>query len=280
MKIIKTAKSLSLFQKDFSQLTCLVPTMGNLHDGHLSLIELAQKKAEKVVVSIFVNPLQFSPKEDFSSYPRTLSEDLAKLKSKVDFVFLPDTKLLFPEGANNSFAIKAPAYLASPLCGITRPHFFHGVASIVFRLFQILKPRLAIFGEKDFQQYLVIKKMVQEFHLPIKLGLGKIIREKNGLAMSSRNNYLNNTQLQKASLLYHHLKLIKKNLTTNISQASWNSLKKDTISALTKEKIKVEYLEIRDKKNLQLQESNFRNARIFIAATIGKTRLIDNLVIN
>ncbi len=259
--------------------SALVATMGNLHEGHLALVDLAKKKADQVIVSIFVNPLQFSPREDFAEYPRTLSEDIKLLEDrKVDFLFLPQEKMFFPQGKENAFTIKVPSYLADVLCGKTRPHFFHGVASIVFKLFQFLKPKIAIFGEKDYQQFLVIKEMVDQFALDVKLYKSKIIREKNGLALSSRNRYLTKELREKAHLIHRYLLLAKKGMVEG--NFDFNFFKKESISSLEREGIMVEYFEIRDNGNLALLENDFTKGRIFLAAKIGSTRLIDNLNIS
>ena len=182
-----------------------VPTMGNLHAGHIALVELAKQHAKCVVVSIFVNPLQFSPTEDLASYPRTLEADCEKLKAAgCDIVFAPSVAEIYPDfdgkNLNQSMTIDPPP-IANVLCGATRLRHFAGVATVVMKLFNIVQPDVAVFGKKDFQQLFIIKEMVRQFNLPIEIIAGETVREANGLALSSRNGYLSDAQRASASQL-------------------------------------------------------------------------------
>ena len=178
-----------------------VPTMGNLHDGHISLVELARERAQHVVVSIYVNPLQFAPHEDFDSYPRTLQDDLDRLAAvDTDLVFTPNTILIYPQGGRENTFVEVPR-LSDILEGEFRPGFFRGVATIVLKLFNMVQPDIAVFGEKDYQQLLVIRRMVEELNLPIEIVGAPIKRELDGLAMSSRNSYLDEDERASSRLL-------------------------------------------------------------------------------
>lgn len=286
MQILKSIESVRTFQneqKKDNKIISFVPTMGNLHDGHLSLINKAKKYSDIVIVSIFVNPLQFSPNEDFDNYPKTLQEDLEKLKIlNVDAVFTPNDEDIYPEGKDNSLRIYIKQYEIM-MCALSRKDFFSGIATVVAILFNIVKPDIAIFGEKDFQQLLVIKKLVKDLHFNIKILSQEIIREESGLAMSSRNNYFNKSQKEDAAYLFRELKNLRSNILENIEK------KKDFINYinitknnLEKNNFKVDYLEIRSEKNLDLIESDKdikSKIRIFAAVNYFGVRLIDNLSI-
>ena len=255
-----------------------VPTMGNLHAGHLSLVEIAQQKAARVVVSIYVNPLQFSPDEDFASYPRTLDDDLHKLEATgVDLVFIPDTSMIYPAGESQSSYVEVPA-LSHILEGEFRPGFFRGVATVVLKLFNLVQPDYAVFGEKDFQQLLIIKQMVDDFKLPIEIVAGEIKREPDGLAMSSRNNYLDSSDREKSRLLSQALA----DCRVQIEQGSdIRDAERDCVDRLQARGFSVDYVTLRETKRLQ-QVSNSDitdNMELILlaAAKIGDTRLIDNL---
>ena len=255
-----------------------VPTMGNLHDGHLSLVDIAQQKASRVVVSIYVNPLQFSPDEDFESYPRTLQQDLEKLdNAAVDLVFTPDTSMIYPEGEHHSVYLEVPV-LSNIIEGEYRPGFFKGVATVVLKLLNMVQPDCAVFGEKDFQQLLVIRKMVDDLNLPIDIIGGKIKREADGLAMSSRNNYLSASERDKSRLLsetlqqYHH----QIEQGEDIFQAE-----KSCIDRLEDFGFVVDYLTLRETTMLGAVSNkdviSNKELVILVAAKIGGTRLIDNV---
>jgi pantoate--beta-alanine ligase len=260
------------------QSVAFVPTMGNLHQGHLSLVNIAQQKASRVVVSIYVNPLQFSPDEDFDSYPRTLDEDLEKLeKLGVDLVFTPTSHIIYPQGEQCSTFVEVPE-LSDILEGECRPGFFKGVATVVLKLFNLVQPDYAVFGEKDFQQLLVIKQMVKDLNLPVEIIAGEIIRERDGLAMSSRNNYLNSSDRQHSCILSKALQQCRDQIEQgeNISQAQ-----EESVNMLEKHGFNVDYVSLRQAATLAEagREDIKTGAELVIlaAARIGGTRLIDNI---
>lgn len=255
-----------------------VPTMGNLHAGHLSLVELAKQKATRVVVSIYVNPLQFSPDEDFSSYPRTLDDDLEKLQAiATDLVFLPETAMIYPEGEQQSTFVEVPS-LSHIIEGESRPGFFKGVATVVLKLFNMVQPDYAVFGEKDFQQLLVIRQLVKDLHLPVEVIAGPIKREADGLAMSSRNNYLNASDRDKSRLLSAALNdmriAIEQDVAIDVAE-------KRCVETLDKSGFLVDYVTLRETSALaavsKQDVAENRELVILAAAKVGKTRLIDNL---
>lgn len=264
--------------RNHGETIAFVPTMGNLHDGHLSLVDIAQQKASRVVVSVYVNPLQFSPDEDFESYPRTLQQDLEKLDNAgVDLVFTPDTSMIYPEGEHNSVYVEVPV-LSNIIEGEYRPGFFKGVATVVLKLFNMVQPNSAVFGEKDYQQLLVIQKMVDDLNLPIEIIAGKIKREADGLAMSSRNNYLNASERDKSRLLSEALQQYRRQIEQgeDIAQAE-----RVCIDTLDKYGFVVDYVTLRETTVLGSvsNEDVMQDKQLIIlaAAKIGKIRLIDNV---
>ena len=253
----------------------LVPTMGNLHAGHLSLVKQAQEIADVVVVSIFVNPTQFVEGEDFDNYPRTLEADLDYLKHiNVDAVFVPNMTEIYPDNIQITTEVIVPE-LDSVYCGEFRPGHFKGVATIVTKLFNIVQPDIAIFGEKDYQQLLVIRSLVKNLHLPIHIIGSPTLRESDGLAMSSRNKYLSETERLLAPLLYKSIKKI----ATSIEKGNkdYESLEKDAFSSLKDAGFKPEYLNICDSKTLKKPIN--QELVILAAAWLGKARLIDNVAV-
>ena len=255
-----------------------VPTMGALHAGHISLIKAAREECKTVVVSIFVNPLQFGPNEDFKRYPRTLDEDLKICKEQnVDYVFVPDEKEIYPDEKAKSELIIPPLDLTNILCGKTRTGHFEGVSTVVKKLFDIVQPDYAYFGEKDLQQLYVIKWLVKEYNFPIFIRSCPIVREKNGLAYSSRNNYLTEEQKNTAAKLYESLKTAKYNLRTGIFTVS-KAILESLIFLSQFPDLKVEYFEARDKDTLiKTDENKKRDFYYLIAGKINSVRLIDNL---
>ncbi|WP_077926205.1 pantoate--beta-alanine ligase, partial [Wohlfahrtiimonas larvae] len=196
MQVIKTIAEMRAFRKGLSQVA-LVPTMGNLHAGHLSLIKAAQFESKHVIVSIFVNPIQFGPNEDFGSYPRTLLEDCEKLAELgVDAVFAPNAEEMYPKSTQSVRVV--PSDIQNELCGASREGHFNGVATVVTKLFNIIQPDVAYFGEKDFQQLYLIREMVEELNMPIKIVAVPICRDNSGLALSSRNGYLSSEEKERA----------------------------------------------------------------------------------
>jgi len=253
-----------------------VPTMGALHPGHLSLIKQASQDNEMVVVSIFVNPAQFGPKEDLNEYPRTLKNDLALCrKAKVDLVFLPDSKVMYPKGFATFVSV---GKLDDILCGATRPGHFRGVATVVAKLLNIVTPDVLYLGQKDGQQSVIIKKMISDLKFPVKVKVMPTIREKSGLAMSSRNLYLNQSQKLDALVLFKALCLAKSLIDHGQRDASRIIRRiKELISK--KKQVKIDYIAIVDLEKLQPIKKINQECMICLAVKIGKTRLIDNLVI-
>lgn len=252
----------------------LVPTMGALHEGHLSLVELARTRADRVVVSIFVNPTQFAPNEDFSAYPRTETADATKLESKADLIFAPDAADMYPEGFSTTISLTG---VTEPLEGTFRPTHFSGVATVVAKLILRAMPDIAIFGEKDWQQLMVIRHMVADLDIPVEILGAPIMREADGLAMSSRNVYLSPEERKAAGQLNVILRETAANAAkgTPISEATAEGSKR--ILALGFDKL--DYLEIRDAASLAAfpEDKPSGPARILVAAKIGRTRLIDNM---
>jgi len=251
-----------------------VPTMGNLHAGHLSLIDEAKQRADKVVVSIFVNPAQFGPNEDYETYPRTLNDDVTALEQhSPDLLFTPSMAAMYGDG-EESISVHVPDELNNMLCGVSRPVFFDGVATVVSKLFNQVQPDLAVFGEKDFQQLVVIRHLVKDLAFPIEVIGYETVREADGLAMSSRNNYLTETQRQLAPRL--QAALIE--LTNQVKKKQIDNQKaiKKVTNDLDRAGFNVEYVEIRRQSDLKTPENADKSLIVLVAAKLGKTRLIDN----
>jgi pantoate--beta-alanine ligase len=250
----------------------MVPTMGALHDGHLSLVKEARKDAQTVLVSIFVNPTQFAPTEDFGAYPRNLDQDLAKLSGQADIVFTPSAKEMYPDGFATSITVGGPAMgLESDF----RPHFFGGVATVVARLLIAAEPDLAVFGEKDYQQLLVVRRLVRDLALPVEIMAAPTLREADGLAMSSRNAYLSAEERKVAGQLNL---VLKQAVAAARTSGDLRAVEGAAVEALWKAGFShVDYVAIRDAVSLAHITSLERPARILAAAKIGKTRLIDNM---
>jgi len=255
-----------------------VPTMGNLHEGHLSLVEIAQQKASRVVASIYVNPLQFAPDEDFSSYPRTLEDDLTKLQALgVDLVFTPDDSMIYPHGEQQSTYVEVPT-LSHIIEGEFRPGFFRGVATVVLKLFNMVQPDIAVFGEKDFQQLLIIRQMVDDLQLPVEIIGGPTRRETDGLAKSSRNNYLDAVQRETSRLLSVSLQHCRQQIKQGVDIAQ---AEKNCIKNLESHGFVVDYVTLRETAQLAAVSSEKlvegTELVLLAAAKLGKTRLIDNI---
>ena len=250
----------------------LVPTMGNLHEGHLSLIKYAQNISDYTVVSIFVNPTQFVAGEDFDEYPRTLDSDIESIsKLNVDLVFMPDTEEIYP--VNDQASIEVPvSELESIHCGKYRPGHFRGVATVVSKLFDMVKPDIAIFGEKDYQQLLIIRSLVKSLFLPIEIIGLPTVREKSGLAMSSRNNYLSQSDRQRAPMLHECIKTTIKSIKNGAIDYVY--LEKEAKFFLEKAGFKIDYYSICDLNTLRPPINE--NLVILAAVWLGETRLIDN----
>ncbi len=252
----------------------LVPTMGALHDGHVSLVRLAKRRAQKVVVSIFVNPTQFAPTEDFGSYPRTWKEDVAKLAAeKVDLIWNPDVKAMYPEGFATRIVPEGPA--VAGLEDRFRPHFFGGVATVVGKLFTQCRPDVAIFGEKDFQQLRVVSRMAADLDLGVRVVGSRTVRERDGLAMSSRNVYLSPEERQTAPTIYRAMKETAKRLKAGEDFEAAISVGRELV---TQAGFVVDYFEGRHAETLApIASVKDGPVRILVAAKLGKTRLIDNI---
>lgn len=262
-----------------------VPTMGNLHEGHGSLIVEAKKQCDKVAVSIFVNPMQFGPKEDFEKYPRTLERDLELCeKLGANMVFTPSTTELYGSGLENSSYVDVPELLTNKLCGAFRPGHFRGVATVVSKLFNIIQAHKAFFGEKDYQQLLVIKRMTEDLNFPIQvIGLATV-READGLAMSSRNQYLSKEQRELAPILYQILKQLKKQVREeNKSIKSALDQARAELSTISIERLELQYLEACNPQTLEIISEDTNNPDLYpdivflIAVRLKDVRLIDNL---
>ena len=262
-------------RRDGRRIAC-VPTMGFLHDGHLSLMRIAKRRADVLVVSIFVNPAQFGPEEDFETYPRNLERDLDLCaKENVDIVFTPKTVTLYPDGYQSYVKLE---HLPHHLCGLSRPVFFTGVTTVVCKLFNIVRPHTAVFGEKDYQQLLIIRRMVKDLNINTEIIGAPIVREKDGLAMSSRNAYLTSDQRPAALTLYRSLVQARKRVETGERNAA-RILKeaRDLISA--QPETDIDYLSICDPETLIDVERIDRTALMALAVKVGKTRLIDNTIL-
>lgn len=255
----------------------LVPTMGNLHDGHLGLVSLAREHAERVVVSIFVNPTQFGDGDDFDRYPRTLERDRRRLKKvNADLLFVPDVETMYPFGIDNATSVTVPVITAE-FCGVFRPGHFDGVTSVVSRLFSIVQPDVAIFGQKDFQQQLVIRRLVDDLQLPIQIVSGATQREADGLALSSRNRYLSDEQRAIAPTLYSVLQGIGNDLQAG--KRNYEELEQQAMDALRDAGLDPEYVGIRRAENLEPPDRDNDEIVILTAARLGTARLIDNIIV-
>ena len=253
----------------------LIPTMGNLHDGHLSLIKLAKLKSTKTITTIFVNPLQFSKNEDLNKYPRTHELDIKKLKKeKCDVVFMPINKYeVFP--ISNKIQYMDSGLLGQELCGKIRPDHFTGVLTVVNRIFQLINPDVAVFGEKDYQQQMLIRKMVKSFYPNLELLTAPIIRSQSGLALSSRNNYLSQKELSLASNLFISL---QKSVDSYNNEISTDKIIRDAKNFLKSKELFPDYFELRDTQLNKVANNNFIGKKVFLGSvTINKTRLIDNI---
>lgn len=250
-----------------------VPTMGNLHEGHLALVKLARQHARCVVTSIFVNPLQFGPSEDFAKYPRTVEQDCAKLDGLTDVVFMPDVSEVYPE-AQTVFVEPPP--VASELCGAYRPGHFRGVLTVVLKLFNMVQPSVAVFGKKDYQQLHIIRAMTRQLNLPIAIVAGETARASDGLALSSRNGYLNAEERAEATRLRRNLAHIHASIQAG--NRKFMALEAAAKADLESHGWRVEYVSVRDAGTLG-EPLEGRAKVVLVAAYLGRTRLIDNLEI-
>lgn len=253
-----------------------VPTMGFLHEGHLSLVRKAREYSDKIVVSIFVNPTQFAPNEDYNEYPRDEEKDLKLLKEEgVDVVFIPEAAMIYPEGYETYVTVEE---LSKEYCGRSRLSFFRGVATMVLKLLNIVGPDHAIFGEKDYQQFIIIKRMCKDLNLPIEIIPAPIVRERDGLAMSSRNKYLTFDEREEATILYESMKKAEELVQSGIKDIA--TLKKEIVKLIESKKYpRIDYIEFVDPETLKRVSTIQGRTRILEAIWIGKARLIDNMEI-
>ena len=280
VKIYRSASSLTkrVFEiKKHGKTISLVPTMGFLHEGHMSLIRKARKDTDYVIVSIFVNPIQFGPREDFKRYPRAIKRDLALCgREGVDIIFTPEANQMYPDGCATYVNVER---ISDMLCGASRPGHFRGVSTVVAKLFNITMPDVAYFGQKDAQQAIIIKKMAKDLNMSVKIKVMPIVREKDGLAMSSRNVYLDREERGRAQSIYKSLKsaeeLFKrgerdsKKIISRIKQVIDKQLG-----------IKIDYIAMVDTKDLKDIKRISGEALVAVAVWVGKTRLIDNIMLN
>jgi len=279
IKIIRSVESMKKLSDGFREKGLsigFVPTMGYLHDGHLSLVKEAKRQNDLVVVSIFVNPTQFGPREDLKKYPRDLKRDLKILsKYKVDMVFHPSAGEMYPDVYKTCIEVKG---LSDKLCGASRPGHFKGVTTIVAKLFNIVKPDTAYFGEKDYQQQVIIKKMVKDLNMGVKIVSMPTIREKDGLAMSSRNKYLNKDERAKALVINKALKFAKVLVKSGV-KSSARIRAAMTKLMRTAKYLKIDYVSICDPETLDEKRTVKGKTLIATAVYVGRTRLVDNIVI-
>ena len=256
----------------------LVPTMGNLHAGHMSLVERARSLADRVVVSIFVNPLQFGPNEDFDAYPRTPQQDQLMLEqADVDLLFEPSVDEMYPDGKDGTAVVEVPG-ISDVLCGAHRSGHFVGVVTVVTKLFNVIQPTVAVFGEKDFQQLFIIRRMVEDLNSPVQIVSVPTRREDDGLAMSSRNRYLSPEQRSEAAGLYATLQQVAERVQSNEGTLeeieTWGRARLEDLGFVP------DYLSIRERHGLSTPSPSDSDLVVLVAARLGPVRLIDNLVID
>ena len=276
MKVAETIEEMKSLRQKLTEPVGFVPTMGYLHEGHLTLVRQAKAENPSVVVSIFVNPTQFGPQEDFTKYPRDPQRDLAILeKEKTDIVFMPSVAEMYPPHFNSWVEVSK---VTDRLEGAARPGHFRGVATVVAKLFNIVQPTRAYFGQKDAQQVIVIQKMATELNMNLEIVTVPTVREPDGLAMSSRNIYLNPQERQAAAVLYQALTLAQKLWSQGETDAK--RLRQEMIALIQKEpRANIDYVSIADPETLEELDTVKSSAVVSLAVKIGKTRLIDNIVL-
>lgn len=280
MQVITSKDELNELMKEWrhhGEHVALVPTMGNLHAGHTTLVELAREHAERVIVSVYVNPTQFGEDEDFEDYPRTLERDARRLKQiGADVLFVPDDETVYPFGHDCATVVSVPG-LTENFCGASRPGHFDGVTTVVMRLFALVQPDVAVFGQKDYQQQLVIRYMSEDLNLPIRIITAETVRDENGLALSSRNQYLDKEECKIASKLHEIL--------AEVGVALQNGNREfDTLEESAREKLEsagfgIDYVAIRRAENLVVPNRDCDDLVVLAAVHLGKARLIDNVVV-
>lgn len=275
VRTISDIRALVALWREEGHVIALVPTMGALHEGHCALVREACENASRVIISIFVNPTQFAAHEDLGAYPRQTESDVEKVERVGGHsIYVPKEEDMYPPDFSTKIIVGG---VSEGLCGLARPHFFSGVAIVVTKLFLQVVPDIAVFGEKDYQQLLVVRQLVRDLNIPIRILSSPIIREKDGLAWSSRNIYLNVQERSKAPLLYKTISSIAHEIAGGLQID--NALKTGRLQ-LESAGLRVEYLEVRDSNNLSsICELGDNSARVFVAARLGRTRLIDNVAI-
>ena len=264
--------------KDHDQSIAFIPTMGNLHAGHMSLIEKGQSLCDRIICSIFVNPMQFGPNEDWDHYPRSLDRDLELLKAiGCDLVYLPTASELYPDGLDRISKVQVTD-LTDHYEGTHRPGHFTGVATVVLKLFNIVKPDVSVFGKKDFQQYRVISKMVDDFNIDVQIIGEETTREASGLATSSRNQYLDNAQTEKAALIFKTLQQTAQQIEAG--ERDFETLQETAICTLDEAGFKTDYFAICNAETLLPATPEDRDLVILVTAALGQTRLLDNIEIS
>lgn len=275
MQIARTIAEMRQIRRNLAEPVGFVPTMGYLHEGHLSLVKQARQECKSVVASIFVNPTQFGPGEDFTTYPRDTEHDLAMLEPYTDAVFMPEPAEMYPEGADSWVEVGT---ITEKLEGASRPGHFRGVTTVVAKLFNIVQADIAYFGQKDAQQAAVIRKMVADLDMPLEISVLPTVREADGLAMSSRNSYLDAEQRQAATVLYKSLMLAKERQAAGETDAA--IIHRRMTEMIEKEPLaKIDYISIADANTLEELDTLKTPALISMAVKVGRTRLIDNIVL-
>jgi pantoate--beta-alanine ligase len=281
MEIIKSKDKLRKQLVDWrhaGEHIAIVPTMGNLHAGHISLVNIASEHAERVVVTIFVNPTQFGEGEDFDHYPRSHEKDVKRLeKAAADVLFAPDVATVYPFGIDNATLIVVPG-LTENFCGTFRPGHFDGVTTVVARLFALVQPDFAVFGQKDYQQQLVIRRMTEDLSLPIDILSGPTVREVDGLAMSSRNTYLTEAERNVAPSLYRILETAGDELRNG--DRNFDDMEQTAHAALIDAGFQPEYVAIRQALDLSVPSQDCNEFVVLAAVHLGRTRLIDNVLVS
>jgi pantoate--beta-alanine ligase len=278
MKTISSIEEMQFFSTESKHKNlsiAFVPTMGFLHEGHLSLIENAKKYADIVVVSIFVNSKQFAENEDFGSYPRDLKRDSELCEDKkVDILFIPEVDEMYPNDFSSTVKVSG---IDNHLCGISRPDHFEGVTIVVAKLFNIVRPDTVIFGQKDYQQCLIVQKMIKDLNFPINLIISPIIREVDGLAKSSRNKYLNEDQRKQATSIYRSLCFAEKQMKEDLGDI--DKIYKEITNLLKSNDAEIDYVEFKNAEDLSPFKHGNKHILLAIAVRFGTTRLIDNIII-
>ena len=280
MKVIHSPVELrrSLHSYSSTAVVGLVPTMGNLHEGHLELVRRARKDCDVIVTSIFVNPLQFSAHEDFEGYPRTFEADCELLRAHdVEILFCPNARSMYPRGQEPYITLVVP-HLGDTLCGEHRPGHFDGVATVVAKLFNLVQPNKAYFGEKDWQQFIILRTMVADINFPIEVIGVPTVRDADDLAISSRNQYLNEEQRHLAPLLFQQLCTVRDSILAG--NTNYPSLEQQAKTALVKKGFRPDYVSVCNADTLEIAHHKDTNRRVFGAAYLGQARLIDNIAID